>query len=726
MARLYLDETTGIYNGFTRPYMPPSPFMTQDYVTPVSSPDMVQAVVQPKRRVTKTNKSKPKKTKNDNIIRNHDSVWDYKIENGKLLTRRKTSDGKWYDITSNDEARTRIESFTGRTINKPSTSNSTQQKQSNTQSNNSSVTSTTPASTTSVSTSTSTSTSKSTTTPSTTKASASKQQTPSATTDTTTQKSTTNRTLNNTPGKVDFSKMSDAEVDAWFANNPKELPEITVTRKVQQPTEPVKITAGTIKQNGWHLAPIPKEDYDLAKAMSADEFEKRQGRSKQDAFGLTFKDSKGNYFSIHNSDGSLVSRAQLIGNSVGKKLLNQDDLDANGWHWSNGNHFGDMPTENDNLLLSARNKADAGDNILLDSNGAVVPTSEVRRYINRGRIPLYVSDYDAQFWQPQTESKPHEVRMAELQRWVRDFDRQRNIGLATMFGLPALAATSATAPITTIAAIAGGELLNSGAKAVGLDWDKWAGGDDPTTQMYAGMINPFRLAGNIAGGMGGSYAEPYVASAVNAGKSAIGNSMRNAVGYGQDLYNYAAIARMVNKGLKPGKPINASDLPVNVNELPQASPKPSQSTNDPLAKMWGDAEIEAFEQEQAKAFWEQNQPYEVKGVRKVEVKSKDGSSRFVYVPKLGNKLVDDVTVSGVYRFNQVPFMERLRHPIQSLPRLSNWNGLRTRTGLERFPVRTNAINDTEGVGDFLRTLNMYYGSEYPKEHFFSIPYSIYP
>lgn len=110
MARIFLDEMGGVNQGMFGAYgLPVSPFSTEDYVAPVT-----ETQSRPARTRRKQNKPKPKR--NDGIIRNHDSVWDYKIQDGKLLTRRKTSDGKWYDITGNDEARTRLEQFTGKNI----------------------------------------------------------------------------------------------------------------------------------------------------------------------------------------------------------------------------------------------------------------------------------------------------------------------------------------------------------------------------------------------------------------------------------------------------------------------------------------------------------------------------------------------------------------------------------------------------------------------------------
>lgn len=116
MPRGYLDEMIPVNSGILGQYISPvGPFREPMYA--MVDNDTVAVTPAPTR--TRSNKSKKKKTnkpKNDGIIRNHDSVWDYKIQDGKLLTRRKSSDGKWYDITSNDEARSRIESFTGKSI----------------------------------------------------------------------------------------------------------------------------------------------------------------------------------------------------------------------------------------------------------------------------------------------------------------------------------------------------------------------------------------------------------------------------------------------------------------------------------------------------------------------------------------------------------------------------------------------------------------------------------
>ena len=118
MARIFLDEMGGInQGGVLASYgLPMSPFSTEEY-----APTIVETPSRPTRTRKKQSKSKPKR--NDGIIRNHDSVWDYKIQDGKLFTRRKTSNGNWIDITSNDEARTRLEQFTNKSITRPDNNN---------------------------------------------------------------------------------------------------------------------------------------------------------------------------------------------------------------------------------------------------------------------------------------------------------------------------------------------------------------------------------------------------------------------------------------------------------------------------------------------------------------------------------------------------------------------------------------------------------------------------
>lgn len=116
MVRRYLDEIVPVNSGIIGRYISPvGPFSEPMYAM-VDNDTVADTPAPTRTRSSKSKKKKSNKPKNDGIIRNHDSVWDYKIQDGKLLTRRKSSDGKWYDITSNDEARSRIESFTGRSI----------------------------------------------------------------------------------------------------------------------------------------------------------------------------------------------------------------------------------------------------------------------------------------------------------------------------------------------------------------------------------------------------------------------------------------------------------------------------------------------------------------------------------------------------------------------------------------------------------------------------------
>lgn len=409
MARIFLDEMGGInQGGILASYgLPMSPFSTEEY-----APTIVETQSRPTR--TRRKQSKPKPKRNDGIIRNHDSVWDYKIQDGKLLTRRKTSEGRWYDITSNDEARQRIESFTGRSIgseqNTTSKSNTT-----TTPSNSSQSQPSRPAST------------------------AQTQQTarPAATQPTrqqaarqdSTRRDTTaipqSRSLATTRGsntEPDWQNMTDAEVQAYFANSP---------------------------------------------------------------LGGVTKTSKGN-------------------SNKKTQLLSDADLRANGWYWSDvaPGKTNDVTTA---LFDDANRRTNAGEKILLDSEDRIVPKSDVNRYINRGRIPLYISDYDAQFYQPQSEAGTiADIRRAQDARRNRDFDNQRNMGLAAMFGAPILAGSLATAPAATLLALGGSELVGAGFEGAwkhgtGKSWAESLGGNDPNAQFYANMIQPGRIIGGTLG-----------------------------------------------------------------------------------------------------------------------------------------------------------------------------------------------------------------------------------
>lgn len=429
MARRYLDNA-GLFD-------PVSPFDMYDLAGTYtySSPDEVvrtdSTTTKATRTVTRPRRTTKKRRNNtgSNIIRNHDSVWDYKIQDGKLLTRRKTSDGNWIDITNNEEAKQRIEQFTGRSIgSKQSTSNNSAQ-------------SSKPASTTKPSNSSQSQPSRPASTPQTQQTARPAATQPSrqqAARQDSIRRDTTaipqSRSLATTRGsntEPDWQNMTDAEVQAYFSNSP---------------------------------------------------------------LGGVTKTGRGN----PNKKTQLLSDA---------------DLRANGWHWSNGQDFADAPTTDYNLLESARAKAD-NDNILLDSNGAVVPTSAVNRYINRGRVPLSISDYDAQFYQSQSENGTlRDVRRAQDVRRNQAFDRQRNLALGTMFGLPTLIASGITAPLATLGAVGGGYLASEGMDAIARangrpSWAQYIGGNDPTAQFYASYINPFGILGAVAGGSAGQAMQP--------------------------------------------------------------------------------------------------------------------------------------------------------------------------------------------------------------------------
>lgn len=115
MVRKYLDEIVPVNSGIIGQYISPvGPFSEPMYA--MVDNDTIAATPAPTRtRSSKSKKKKSNKPKNDGIIRNHDSVWDYKIQDGKLLTRRK-GNKSWIDISDNDVAVDRIQKFTGKTI----------------------------------------------------------------------------------------------------------------------------------------------------------------------------------------------------------------------------------------------------------------------------------------------------------------------------------------------------------------------------------------------------------------------------------------------------------------------------------------------------------------------------------------------------------------------------------------------------------------------------------
>lgn len=116
MPRGYLDEMIPINSGILGQYVSPvGPFREPMYAT-VDDGTVVTTPASTRARSSKPkNKKKSNKPKNDGIIRNHDSVWDYKIQDGKLFTRRK-GNNTWIDISDNTEAVNKIQKFTGKTI----------------------------------------------------------------------------------------------------------------------------------------------------------------------------------------------------------------------------------------------------------------------------------------------------------------------------------------------------------------------------------------------------------------------------------------------------------------------------------------------------------------------------------------------------------------------------------------------------------------------------------
>lgn len=469
MPRGYLDEMIPVNSGIVGQYISPvGPFREPMY----AMVDNDTVPISTRSRSSKSKKKKSNKPKNDGIIRNHDSVWDYKIQDGKLLTRRKSSDGKWYDITSNDEARSKIESFTGSSI-----GGSLNKQTNNKQSTNVQATAAT------------------TTQPS-------RQQTVAR--QDSTRRNVTNvqqpvqqRSLSETPAnnaEPDWQNMTDAEVQAYFSNSP--------------------------------LGGVTK-----------------------------------------------VGR----GNSNKKtQLLSDEDLAANGWSWAS--NWNDKATFDNgyglNLGLSAVEKTKAGDKILVDSNGAIVPTSEVNRYINRGRVPLSISDYDLQFYQPQSENGTlRDVRRAQDIRRNRAFDRERNGYLAAAFGLPALIASGVTAPLATIGAVAGSTgmstIMDGIAEMNGRkSWRETIGGNDPTAQFYADFISPFNIVGGVLGGAAGNTLQPVanrvVSPIVNSVRGYLTNRFGAIPGASRTLYptlgatteseGSIALAKAMEEALNPTTP----------------------------------------------------------------------------------------------------------------------------------------------------------------------------
>lgn len=524
-----LDEMVPVNSGIIGQYISPvGPFSEPMYA--MVDNDTVAAAPAPTRtRSSKVKKKKSNKPKNDGIIRNHDSVWDYKIQDGKLLTRRKSSDGKWYDITSNDEARSRIESFTGRSIggssnkqaanNKTTTSQSTQQSQVTQPSQ--------PA----------------------------RQQSQPATRQVTSTQSTTTTAQ---PAR----QQTVARQDSTRRN----------TGSVQQPVQQ-RSSAQTSANNAepdWQNM----TDAEVAAYFSGS------------PLGGVTKTGKGN----PNKKTQLLSDA---------------DLRANGWHWSNGQDFADAPTTDYNLLESARAKAD-NDNILLDSNGAVVPTSAVNRYINRGRVPLSISDYDLQFYQPQSENGTlRDVRRAQDIRRNRDFDRQRNIGLGAMVGAPVLVGSMATAPAATLLGLAGSELVGAGfggtwQHATGRSWEESLAGRDATGQFYAGMLQPGRAIGGFLGG--------YAANATQPARQAVGNvitkGFNNIVGNGENPSLIGLLRRQAYVNRPTGFTLPARQPQAVVEQVTPKAPRTLKGTTGK-----GNSLSEA--KARTKAYWEERQPYEV-------------------------------------------------------------------------------------------------------------------
>jgi len=115
MVKRYLDEIVPVNSGILGQYVSPvGPFREPMYAM-VDNDTVAATPALTRTRSSKPKKKKSNKPKNDGIIRNHDSVWDYKIQDGKLLTKRK-GNKNWIDISDNEVAVDRIQNFTGKSI----------------------------------------------------------------------------------------------------------------------------------------------------------------------------------------------------------------------------------------------------------------------------------------------------------------------------------------------------------------------------------------------------------------------------------------------------------------------------------------------------------------------------------------------------------------------------------------------------------------------------------
>lgn len=196
-------------------------------------------------------------------------------------------------------------------------------------------------------------------------------------------------------------------------------------------------------------------------------------------------------------------------------IINKDDLKNTGWEFKS---YYDLKPD-DPLYSSI---TDVNQPYLVDAAGDLVSKSRINKYKNGIGVNTIID-------QPQSNNSTlKDIRKAQDIRRNRDFDTQRNIGLGLALGTPLAVMTSLAAPEAAAVGWLGGEIINSAAKKLGIDWDNSF--KDPNGRFYGQFVNPFRLAGNIKGGIIGNnlknrnlfiykYLEPW--SYQNKGKRAL-------------------------------------------------------------------------------------------------------------------------------------------------------------------------------------------------------------
>ena len=446
MPRGYLDEMVPANSGILGQYISPvGPFGEPMYAM-VDNDTTVTTPTPTRTRSSKPKKKKSNKSKNDSIIRNHDSVWDYKIQDGKLLTRRKSSDGKWYDITNNDEARSRIESFTNSNIGRP---NIVTDKQSNVRQ------------------------------------------------DTTQPHGSLTAQAEPKQNVVDKSSNY---IGSQFIPQPISQPNSYIQDFTNSNIGRPNIV--TDKQSN-----VRQDTTQPHGSLTA------QAEPKQNVV-----DKSSNYIGSQfipqpiSQPNSYIQDFTNVG-TASREILSNEDLSKNNWHWGGVDDINFEGVSND-LYADAVNKAQTQGRVLLDSKGRPVTTSQVNRYryLRDDYLPAdRTSVADRVLIQPQSDQIPRFIRQAQDRRRNREFDRQRNAALATMFGLPLAGIGAAEATMVGPLALAGGYLggdiggkLTNAAmqKMYGRSWDDIS--NDPNVNFYAQLLNPGRWIGGAAGGYGGA------------------------------------------------------------------------------------------------------------------------------------------------------------------------------------------------------------------------------